>query len=452
MAALGLLALGMAFALYRYPPPSIGLVLAGGLAVVGVLALTIARYDAAVALGFVIFGVVRVEPAPPDLILISVIAVAFVTGRFNIDRIPLAAIAGVGAFISLNLLSTLEAIKPGTAALFLSITLYLAVFSLWLADYVNSTRRAHLIVSAYLVAAVVSALLGTTALIVPFPGHETFIYAGDRAQALFKDPNVFGPFLVPILLILLEETLKPRLLKLSHLYKYLLILILALGVLFSFSRAAWLNLAIGIVVMLAVLMLKRGGSKPAARLIAVLLVGGMVTAVVLSATGSIHFLDQRASLQEYDTQRFGAQQVGIQYAESHPFGAGPGQFDVLFPIAAHSTYVRVLTEQGILGLVSLLAIVASTLVFAGRNAVLGRSTYGIGSAALLGAWCGVLANSFFVDTLHWRHLWLVAALIWAGAMRRTPEDPPETAFNPALSPKSLPRSEVGVARQSPAGG
>jgi hypothetical protein len=22
-----------------------------------------------------------------------------------------------------------------------------------------------------------------------------------------------------------------------------------------------------------------------------------------------------------------------------------------------------------------------------------------------------------VDTLHWRHLWLVAALIWAGTMR-----------------------------------
>ena len=45
--------------------------------------------------------------------------------------------------------------------------------------------------------------------------------------------------------------------------------------------------------------------------------------------------------------------------------------------------------------------------------VLGRDTYGIGSAALLAAWCGLLANSVFIDTLHWRHLWLVAGLIWA---------------------------------------
>ena len=36
------------------------------------------------------------------------------------------------------------------------------------------------------------------------------------------------------------------------------------------------------------------------------------------------------------------------------------------------------------------------------------------------AWVGLLANSLFVDTLHWRHLWLVAALIWAGWMRRSP--------------------------------
>jgi hypothetical protein len=25
-------------------------------------------------------------------------------------------------------------------------------------------------------------------------------------------------------------------------------------------------------------------------------------------------------------------------------------------------------------------------------------------------------NSFVVDTLHWRHLWVVAGMIWAGGM------------------------------------
>ena len=49
-----------------------------------------------------------------------------------------------------------------------------------------------------------------------------------------------------------------------------------------------------------------------------------------------------------------------------------------------------------------------------RNAALGRDTYGIGSGPLLAAWCGALANSFVIDSLHWRALWLIAGLIWAG--------------------------------------
>ena len=66
----------------------------------------------------------------------------------------------------------------------------------------------------------------------------------------------------------------------------------------------------------------------------------------------------------------------------------------------------------------LFGLLVLTLGFAAPNVALGVDTYGIGSAALLAAWCGLLANSFFVDTLHWRHLWLVAALIWAGTAIR----------------------------------
>ena len=61
---------------------------------------------------------------------------------------------------------------------------------------------------------------------------------------------------------------------------------------------------------------------------------------------------------------------------------------------------------------------AGTLVLAGRNVLAGRDAYGVGSAVLFAAWCGLLANSAFVDTLHWRHLWVVAALVWVAARRR----------------------------------
>jgi hypothetical protein len=71
----------------------------------------------------------------------------------------------------------------------------------------------------------------------------------------------------------------------------------------------------------------------------------------------------------------------------------------------------------LLGLLVLLALMLVTLTAAAGNATIGRDTYGIGSAALLAAWCGMLANSVFIDTLHWRHLWAFAALIWAGRRR-----------------------------------
>jgi O-antigen ligase len=221
-----------------------------------------------------------------------------------------------------------------------------------------------------------------------------------------------------------------------------MLMLLVLGVVLSFSRAAWLNLALGIFLLFAVLLVSRNSARQALRLLTLLLVFAAATIAVLSATGSIHFLDERASVQHYDNQRFGAQKFGIDYAEHPPLGAGPGQFDVISPISAHSTYVRVLVEQGFLGLAILVAIILVTVVLAVRNCTLGRSTYGIGAGALLGAWCGALANSFFVDTLHWRHLWLVAALIWAGAMRGAPR--PDPAMEPIEPPRREPAPELPI--------
>jgi MFS family permease len=149
----------------------------------------------------------------------------------------------------------------------------------------------------------------------------------------------------------------------------------------------------------------------------VVLCAAAISFAALAFTGSVGFLEHRAHLQTYDTQRFGAQEFGIQQGERYPFGIGPGQFDVVSQVSAHSTYVRAFAEEGMPGLLTLLALLLATLLFATRNAVRGSNTYGIGSAALLGSWVGLLANSLFVDTLHWRHLWLVAALIWAGWMR-----------------------------------
>jgi hypothetical protein len=312
-----------------------------------------------------------------------------------------------------NLLASIEVVDAARAAEFFGITLYLCIFALWLTSYVDSSRRSRLIVRTYLVAALASALLALAALLLPIPGRDIFA-AGQRGHALFKDPNVFGPFLVPAALILFEELVTPRLLRSRRIVKLAMFLVLSLGILFSYSRAAWLNFAIGVAVVLLVLLLRRGGAARALKLLAVLVVATAALAATVAATDSAEFLEQRARFQPYDAERFGTQRLGFAAAEQYPLGIGPGQYETFTSRSAHSTYVRTLAEEGIVGLATVVLLLLVTLHWATRNVVRGRDTYGIGSAALLGTWCGLLANSFFIDTIHWRHLWLFAGLIWAG--------------------------------------
>ncbi len=415
-AALLALFLAVGLVLGRSPLP-LPVVAAFGVGLLGTLALALARYDAAVALGVLLLAVVRIEPAPSDLVFGVVIALAFVTGRLFLERVPLSVTILVSAFMALNLLAATDAPDGARAVSYFAITLYLGVFGLWFAAYVCSVRRARLILLAYLLGAALSAAVACLALVAGFPGSSAFV-DGPRAQGLFKDPNVFGPFLVPAVLILMEETVAPRLLRFRLATKLLLLSVLTVGVVFSFSRAAWLNLAVGMLVLLTVLALRRGGGRRAMSMLVVALVAGAALVGVVAATSSASFLTERAGLQDYDVQRFGTQASGLEIAASHPLGIGPGQFEAVSDLSAHSTYVRALAEEGVLGALLVLGLLLLTLGFAARNVALGVDTYGIGSAALLAAWCGLLVNSIFVDTLHWRHLWLVAALIWAGTALR----------------------------------
>ena len=168
------------------------------------------------------------------------------------------------------------------------------------------------------------------ALLGALPGAE-LLTESDRSRAFFQDPNVFGPFLIPPALILIEEIIRPRLLRRGWLTKAVLLAILLVGVLFSYSRGAWVNLGA---------RARRARPDPlAARrrphgcdAVAVTAVTAAVMATVVVATGSADFLAERARPQTYDTERFSGQRAGLRPAAEYPFGAGPGQFE---SIAAH---------------------------------------------------------------------------------------------------------------------
>jgi O-antigen ligase len=403
--------------LARQPPPLAAL---GAVAVLlAALALALARYELPVALGLLLLGVARVEPSPSDGLLALAIAVAVASGRIELRRVPGVLLAALGLLLALTVLSAVEAVDPGEALRYLLITAYLLAFAAWLVAYAWTPARLRLVVGAYVAGAAACAAVTVSALLVPNAATGALVGDG-RAQGLFKDPNVFGPFLVPAALVLLEEVLHPGLLRLRRRTALALLLVVMLGVVLSYSRAAWLNLGVAVAVMVVVLALRSGGARAATRAAVVVLAAAAVAGGAIVVGGSTEFLRERAGSHAYDAERFDAQRVGIAMSERHPLGIGPGQFELRAPIASHSIYVRVLAEQGAGGLIVLGGLLAGTLALALAGALARRRALGVGTAALLAAWCGLLVNSAFVDTLHWRHLWLVAALIWATALRAPP--------------------------------
>ena len=119
--------------------------------------------------------------------------------------------------------------------------------------------------------------------------------------------------------------------------------------LFSYSRGAWLNLGLGLPVLGVVLCLRANARQVLAlAAVSVSLVPWSSPASCV-ATGSGDFLAERARPQTYDTERFSGQRAGLAPAEEYPLGAGPGQFESVAGISAHSTYARAIGEEGILG-------------------------------------------------------------------------------------------------------
>ena len=365
----------------------------------------------AFVLAFALLAIVQVQPAPVDIVFALLIATTVATVRVQ-PRIPAFVGLPLAGLVLLTVFSMTNAVSIHRAISFESTTLYMLALAVWLSWAFVRRGWVQSAVRVYVGVAAASGVLGAIALYVPIPARHLFVYAGSRAEGFFKDPNVYSAFLVPAAVILLDEIATPRILKWRRATLAGLFIAVSIGVVLAYSRAAWLNYAVAVVVLLFVESNRRGGLRQALKRVALLVMCGLVGFLVLLQTGSLGFLVHRSHLQAYDAQRFSNQATSFDDMFRHVFGFGPGQTEILRPLATHSSYVRIAFEQGLPGLTMLVLVLGGTLLCA---LLLVRRTVevnGVGTAALLGIWLGQLANSFFIDTLHWRHLWIIAALIW----------------------------------------
>lgn len=428
-AALALLAGAALPVLVRDLPNDVARLLPLGAAVlVAATYVAFARPTILIVGGFALLGFVRFEPAPVDLVFALLMVTSLLAGRVR-PQVPVAAAVPLALLAALTMLSAMNASDAVRAVRFELITLYLIALAVWLTSVFRDRGVTRLALEAYVLAGAATAVASAVALELGFPGGDFLLFDPFRAEGFFKDPNVFGPFLVPAAAIVLEDIVRPRLFGWPRPVLVTVFLALLSGILVAYSRAAWLNLAIALGTVILVYAWRRGGFGSALKAVALLAAAGAAGVGLLVATGSVTFLEERSGIQLYDADRFRTQSSALSRMTELVFGHGPGQVESSLDYAAHSLYLRVGFEQGVPGAVLIIVLLAVTAGLALVLAVRDADVAGVGGAALLGSWLGLIANSAFVDTLHWRHLWLVAALIWAGyaalsSRSRVPERPP----------------------------
>lgn len=372
----------------------------------------------------VALGVLAIfEPSPSDIGIVLLIIVGFAKGNLRWNRKLTLPFMLLGLFMVANLVSLCYAIDFQQSAFYFGITFFMIASWLFVLGLLGryGERGFLSVMSAFTIAGVVSATLAITTYF-NFVPLDDWVLFYDRVKGFFKDPNVFGPYLVITAVYALHrvQTKGP----LSHKLPWLAsCLISSLGVLLCYSRSAWINYALTLLLFFGINWIANRKTEAAKQsLIYFVLVAAIVGACVAYAltipqVGEV--VAYRTELQDYDADRFATHSAALRLGLTNPLGVGPAQSFGLLGYAPHNLYLRIFSENGLLGFVSLTAFLLLTLT---RSLMLSfrannpsqRAIFAFVTAAI----CGTLLNSFTIDTLHWRHFWLLLALGWMPLWKR----------------------------------
>lgn len=360
-----------------------------------------------------------IEPSPHDM-LIGVLAFAALIAGISLDRklLPLVFLLAVwnvgGLFALFELTTQKEAIQYAATSFYLAIAAIL--FACVVAQ--DSLRRMQIIKIAYILSAVAAAVIGVAAYFRAVPGADTFLLYG-RVKSTFKDPNVFGPFLVLPVLFLIQDIIArgPRLLNTAA------TLAITAGLFLSFSRGAWFHTALSAMIMIVLMVLTAPSQRDRVRIIglsgvAIAALGVLVVAML--SVGSLRtMLMERAQLiQSYDVGtggRFQLQELAVGTLLDQPFGLGPFEFARIFGLQQHNVYLQAFLVYGWVGGAAYIAMVVTTLAIGLRASFL-RTPWQPYLIASYGMFVGEVAESFIIDSDHWRHYFLALGLVWGLAV------------------------------------
>jgi hypothetical protein len=372
-------------------------------------------------------GIVVVEPAPYEFVVVLAMVVFLATGMpLRAAHIPLLLLLvayNIGYLIGVVPVLTEEGTVMWTAvSCFMSVTTLF--FALALTE--DTERRLAMLLKGYLAVAVAVALFGILTYFHLLPGSDTFMFAS-RSRSTFKDPNVLGAFLVLPTVLSLQRTMTGRLR--DFLVGSLMTAVLAIELLLAFSRGAWGAFGVAVALMLGLTYLTCGSGRERRRIILIAALGtvvlGALIVVVLSLPQVSGLFEERASLvQSYDAGRFGRfgrHILGAQLALDQPFGIGPLQFSKYFPEDPHNSFLDSFMAGGWISGAAYLALTLVTLTI-GLRYVFVRTPWRAAHIALYATFVAEVGESYIIDVQHWRHYFLIMGVLWglviAAAARR----------------------------------
>lgn len=363
------------------------------------------------------------EPSPSDVGVATLFVAGFFTGNLRWDKTLTLPFILLGLFVLANLASLCYAINLAQGAFYFAITLFMLVSWMFVVGVLTKyeERGLRALMFAFTAGGVISSVLAMLCYFNLAPFGDWLLYY-DRLKGFFKDPNVFGPYLVIVAVyalhrVLLGGPLARKLLWLAS------CLVSSVGMLLCYSRSAWMNYVITLLLFFGLSSIARRGAlrrNIVYFVIVTAIVVGLI-ALAMKIPQISNVLSYRTEMQDYDADRFATFSAALRLGLSNPLGVGPAQSYLLLDYATHNVYLRVFSENGLIGFLSFTAFSLVTLtrsVLLSQKAIsrTQRSLFALVAAAL----CGALLNSFTIDTLHWRHFWLLLALGWMPLWKNTP--------------------------------
>jgi hypothetical protein len=387
-------------------------------------------------------SVAFIEPSPHDA-LMGVLALACLAAGVRFNRTVVMLLFGLVIWNVSGLVSLINALDIPKTIQYAATSIYLAVAAILFACLFsdNTMPRLTAMRVAYVITAVCVSLAGVAGYFHVFPGSQIFAPSG-RALGAFKDPNVFGPFLIWPALFLAERMLSRRI----ALVDLAALGALLVGLLLSFSRGAWFHFVVSAMVMVALSFVTAPRQATRLRIfglsgLSLAALAGFVVVLLSIPSVQLMFNERAHLINSYDVGqggRFRLQELAVSAVLNYPDGMGPFGFATAQGLQQHNVYLQAFLVYGWIGGVAYILLLLST-VYVGLRTAFVRTPWQPYLITGVAAFIGEMAEGFVIDTDHWRHFFLLLGIIWGCAAAtfkhvRARQAPPALGARPVAAP------------------